>query len=63
MTVGSVDPPQTATREDDVLTSTTRHPRGPLPEDALPGHLHARGGGAEDQSARVEGSGQWSVTR
>ena len=47
-------------REDDLHARSAGRAREPVRQDALPRHLHARGGGPQDQPARVPRSGEAS---
>ena len=49
--------PEAATGADDVLATAARRPRRSLHSDAIPRHLHARGGGRQNQSSRISRSG------
>jgi len=48
---------QTASRTNDLHSSSTRHPWGSLPEDKVSRYLHEGGSGAEDQPPGVSCSG------
>ena len=50
--------PEAAPGEDHLHAPAARHPGGPLPEDEVPRHLHARGGGHQDQPARESSPGE-----
>lgn len=50
--------PQTEEREDDLHSSPARRSGKPVLQDPLPRYLYARGGGPEDQPARVQSPGE-----
>ena len=51
------DTEETEAREDDLHARPAGRAGEPVRQDALPRHLHARGGGPEDQPARVPRAG------
>ena len=61
--VSSGDTSETATGTNDLLPLPTRHSGGAVPEDSLPGHLHARGGSTQDQPTRISRTGMLSFPR
>lgn len=50
-------PAEAATRAHHLHALSAGRARGALRQDSLPRHLHARGGGAQDQPARVQSTG------
>ena len=44
--------------EDNLHQGPAGHPRVPVPEDEVPGHLHEGGGRAQNQFARIQSSGR-----
>lgn len=54
----SREPAEAAPGADHLHPDTARHPGVVVRQDALPGHLHEGGGGAENQPARVQSAGE-----
>lgn len=52
------DAEEAATREDYFYARTARRFGGVVCQNSLPGHIHARRGGAENQSPRVPRAGE-----
>lgn len=54
---------EAAARENHLHARAARHPRGTVRQDAVPGYLHERRGGSQDQPARVQSPGESSRTQ
>lgn len=54
-------PQEAAQRAHHLHQDTAGHPGGAVLQNPLPRHLHERGGGPEDQPARVTCSGEGEV--